>query len=63
MITYSANIVMLEYCNKVWEYEYMAFARRIGELWEAIMNIQLRNYQSFNHLILTMYKLNLKKMR
>ena len=25
---------MLEYRNKVWPYEYMAFARRIGELWE-----------------------------
>lgn len=25
---------MLEYRNMVWEYEYMAFARRIGELWE-----------------------------
>lgn len=34
MITYSSYIVMLEYRNKVWEYEYMAFARRIGELWE-----------------------------
>ena len=34
MITYASYIVMLEYRNKVWEYEYMAFARRIGELWE-----------------------------
>lgn len=34
MITYSSYIVMLEYRNKVWPYEYMAFARRIGELWE-----------------------------
>ena len=25
---------MLESRNKVWPYEYMAFARRIGELWE-----------------------------
>ena len=25
---------MLEYRNKVWPYDYMAFARRIGELWE-----------------------------
>lgn len=25
---------MLEFRNKVWPYEYMAFARRIGELWE-----------------------------
>lgn len=34
MITYASYIVMLEYRNKVWPYEYMAFARRIGELWE-----------------------------
>lgn len=34
LITYVSNIVMLEYRNKVWKYEYMAFARRIGELWE-----------------------------
>lgn len=32
--TYASYIVMLEYRNKVWPYEYMAFARRIGELWE-----------------------------
>ena len=32
--TYILYIVMLEYRNKVWPYEYMAFARRIGELWE-----------------------------
>jgi hypothetical protein len=34
MITYTSNIIMLESRNKMWEYEYMAFARRIGELWE-----------------------------
>ncbi|MCM1175179.1 MAG: hypothetical protein NC341_09030 [Blautia sp.] len=34
MITYAADIVMLESRNRVWPYEYMAFARRIGELWE-----------------------------
>lgn len=34
MITYVADVVMLEFRNKVWPYEYMAFARRIGELWE-----------------------------
>ncbi len=33
-VTYVSYIVMLEYRNKVWPYEYMAFARRIGELWE-----------------------------
>lgn len=34
LITYASYIAMLEYRNKVWPYEYMAFARRIGELWE-----------------------------
>lgn len=34
MITYTTDIVMLESRNQVWPYEYMAFARRIGELWE-----------------------------
>jgi len=34
MITYTNNVVMLESRNEVWEYEYMSFARRIGELWE-----------------------------
>ncbi|WP_421779577.1 hypothetical protein [Gardnerella sp. DNF01151] len=33
-MTYTSYIAMLEYRNKVWPYEYMAFARRIGELWE-----------------------------
>jgi len=34
LVDYCANIVMLEYRNKVWPYEYMAFSRRIGEIWE-----------------------------
>ena len=34
LLTYASYIVMLECRNQVWEYEYMAFARRIGELWE-----------------------------
>ena len=34
MITYCNYIVMLEYRNDVWPYEYMTFSRRIGELWE-----------------------------
>ena len=40
MITYTSNIVMLESRNIVWEYEYMAFARRIGELWEPFCKLQ-----------------------
>ena len=34
MITYTNDVVMLEARNSVWEYEYMAFSRRVGELWE-----------------------------
>lgn len=34
IITYASYIVMLDARNSVWPYEYMAFARRIGELWE-----------------------------
>ena len=34
LISYVRDIVMLEYRNKVWPYEYMAFSRRIGEIWE-----------------------------
>ncbi len=34
LINYSKNIVMLESRNDVWPYEYMAFSRRIGEIWE-----------------------------
>lgn len=32
--TYTNYIVMMESRNDVWPYEYMTFARRIGELWE-----------------------------
>ena len=34
MVTYCSYITMIEYRNKAWPYEYMAFSRRIGELWE-----------------------------
>lgn len=34
MLSYVAYIVMLEFRNKAWPYEYMAFSRRIGEIWE-----------------------------
>lgn len=32
MITYTNDVVMLESRNSVWEYDYMAFSRRVGEL-------------------------------
>jgi hypothetical protein len=34
MVTYCNYVVMLEVRHSVWTYEYMAFSRRIGELWE-----------------------------
>lgn len=34
LLTHAANVVMLEYRNQVWKYDYMSFSRRIGELWE-----------------------------
>lgn len=34
IITYTNDVVMLETRNMVWEYDYMSFSRRIGELWE-----------------------------
>ncbi len=34
MVTYCSYIVMIEFRNRAWAYEYMTFARRIGELWE-----------------------------
>lgn len=34
IITYTNYIVMMESRNDLWAYDYMAFSRRIGELWE-----------------------------
>ncbi|UTX65149.1 hypothetical protein [Streptococcus constellatus] len=34
MVHYTYYIAMLEARNQVWEYDYMSFSRRIGELWE-----------------------------
>lgn len=35
IVQYCSTVVGLEYRHRVWPYEYMAFSRRIGELWEA----------------------------
>ena len=45
MITYTNDVVMLEARNAVWEYEYMSFSRRIGELWEPFCKLCF-NYPS-----------------
>lgn len=34
MLFYCSSVVMLEYRNSVWPYEYMTFSRRVGELWQ-----------------------------
>ncbi|MEX0727109.1 MAG: hypothetical protein WD065_12610 [Planctomycetaceae bacterium] len=34
LLMHCTNVVMLETRNEVWPYEFMAFSRRIGELWE-----------------------------
>lgn len=39
MVTYCNYVVMLEVRHSVWPYEYMAFSRRIGELWEPFCKI------------------------
>lgn len=43
MLAYCIDIVMLECRQKVWSYEYMTFARRIGELWEPFCKIPINN--------------------
>lgn len=35
LLQYCFSVAGLEYRHRVWPYEYMAFSRRIGELWEA----------------------------
>ena len=42
MITYTNDVVMLESRNSVWEYEYMAFSRRVGELWGVLLQTLLQ---------------------
>lgn len=37
--TYASYVAMLELRNEVWPYEYMAFSRRIGELWESFVRV------------------------
>lgn len=34
LLMHCTNVVMLDTRNEVWPYEYMAFSRRVGELWE-----------------------------
>lgn len=34
VLEYCFSVASIEYRNSVWPYEYMAFSRRVGELWE-----------------------------
>ena len=34
MITYTSYVVMIDFRNEVWPYDYMTFSRRMGELWQ-----------------------------
>ena len=36
LLRHCTNVVMIEKRNEQWPYEYMAFSRRIGELWEPL---------------------------
>lgn len=51
MTKYTNYVVMIEYRNDVWPYEYMTFSRRIGELWEPFckrcFDYPLRDLQLF----------------
>jgi hypothetical protein len=37
-LQYCCSVASLEYRHSVWPYEYMAFSRRVGELWQAFCN-------------------------
>ncbi len=34
IVNYVSYVVMIDYRNEAWAYDYMSFSRRIGELWE-----------------------------
>ena len=39
LLMHCANVVMIEKRNDLWPYDYMAFSRRIGELWEPLCTV------------------------
>jgi hypothetical protein len=43
LISHACNVVMLDIRNKVWPYDYMAFSRRVGELWESFCGLCFHN--------------------
>jgi hypothetical protein len=50
-INYARDVVMIEYRNKAWSYNYMDFSRRIGELWENFCRICFQLHPNFDSLI------------
>ncbi|UJS03461.1 hypothetical protein [Cylindrospermopsis raciborskii] len=38
-VVYCSQVVMLDLRHQVWAYEYMAFSRRVGELWEDFVKL------------------------
>lgn len=63
--TYCAQVAMLDLRNQVWPYEYMAFSRRIGELWERFVHIpfaySIRNISPFVPPLFSEVRANLRK--
>lgn len=47
IMTYASYIILLEYRDLIWEYDYMTFSRRIGELWEPFCKLPFE-YSSSN---------------
>ena len=39
LLMHCSNVVMIEKRNEQWPYDYMAFSRRIGELWEPLCTV------------------------
>lgn len=58
LITYTNYVVMMESRNDVWQYEYMAFARRIGELWEPFCQLcwEFPVNQNINYFVPPLFK-------
>ena len=63
LITYTNDVAMLEARNSIWEYECMAFSRRVGELWEPFCKLcfihPLTNIRLFIPPLFTEVKQNL----
>jgi hypothetical protein len=62
VLQYTVSVVSLEYRHAVWPYEYMAFSRRVGELWERFCTaawdipsrpeVERTSAPKFNHVLL-----------